>query len=98
MDGLHDNRTPADDNRPYPLSFEEWKELIAIPDIRESWGLEPGATLEDFSKTVYAAKFHFVSGSPGYFGDLYILQGDFLTGDPPLVLKRGKEGKLEFVN
>lgn len=98
MDKLHENQTGADDTRPFPLSLEEWKELLETPDIRESWGLESDVTPGDFSKTVYAAKFHFVSGSPGYFGDLYIVQGDYLTGDPPLVLKRGKDGKLEFVN
>jgi hypothetical protein len=35
-----------------------------------------------------------VSGSPGYFGDLYILQGDVLTGDPPMVLRRAGDGTL----
>jgi len=78
------------------LSIAEWTELMAIPAIRESWGLEPDETPEHFAKQVYAAKFHFHSGSPGYVGDLYILQGDALTGDAPFVLLRGKDGKLKF--
>jgi hypothetical protein len=84
------------DNRPETLSEAEWKELMEIPAIRESWGLEPDATVEDFAVQVYAAKFNFVSGSPGYVGDLFIVQGDALTGDPPFVLRRGRDGKLDF--
>ena len=45
---------------------------------------------------VYGVKFHFVSGSPGYIGDIYILQGDVLTGDRPIILGR-YDGKLQPV-
>ena len=85
-----------DDRLPHSLSPSEWVELMAIPAIRESWGLEPDENPENFTAQVYAAKFHFQSGSPGYVGDIYILQGDELTGDPPFVLLRGKDGKLDF--
>ena len=47
---------------------------------------------------MYAAKFDFFSGSPGYVGDLYILQGDALTGYPPIVLRRGDDGTLIVSN
>jgi len=67
---------------------------MTIPVIRESWGLEDDTTPEEFASLVYAAKFNFMSGSPGYFGDLFILQGDHLTGDPPMVLCRDDKGKL----
>ena len=50
-------------------------------------------TPEEFAALVYAVKFNFMSGSPGYVGDLYILQGDYLTGDQPLVFTR-EDGKL----
>ena len=82
------------DMNPHPLTHEDWKQIIAIPAVREAWGLEDDATPSDFAGTVYAAKFDFVSGSPGYFGDLYILQGDALTGDPPMVLRRAEDGTL----
>lgn len=59
-----------------------------IPVIRESWGLEDHETPEDFRGMVYGVKFNFHSGSPGYVGDLYVLQGDILTGDPPFILGR----------
>jgi hypothetical protein len=42
----------------------------------------------------YGVKFAFHSGSPGYVGDLYILQGDCLTGDPPCVFIR-RHGAIE---
>lgn len=83
-----------EDTKPYPLTLAEWKEIMAIPSIRESWGIEESTTLPDFAAEVYAAKFNFVSGSPGYVGDLFILQGSHLTGDSPFVLQRGEGGRL----
>jgi hypothetical protein len=86
-----------EDTKPYPLTSAEWKEIMAIPAIRESWGIQDETTLADFKSEVYAAKFKFVSGSPGYVGDLFILQGSHLTGDAPMVLQRDGKGKLIFV-
>ena len=81
----------ADDMKPYPLTQAEWKEISEIPTIRESWGLEDGEGAEALASRVYAAKFKFVSGSPGYVGDLFILQGDAL-GEPMSVIRR--DGKM----
>jgi hypothetical protein len=86
-----------EDTKPYPLTKAEWKEIMEIPDIRDSWGIDKDTTLADFSAEVYAAKFKFISGSPGYVGDLFILQGSHLTGDAPFVLRRDENGKLIFV-
>src|SRR5579862_5301140 len=58
----------CDDTRTHMLSITEWTEMMAIPAIRESWGLEPDETPEHFAKLVYAAKFYFHSGTPGYVG------------------------------
>jgi hypothetical protein len=86
-----------EDTKPYPLTKAEWKEIMAIPEVRESWGIDSiDMTPDEFAGQVYAAKFKFVSGSPGYFGDLFILQGDALTGDAPIVLRRDEKGKLIF--
>lgn len=79
-------------NKPQEISVGEWKEILAIPEVRESWGIED-ETPEQFADMVYGVKFKFTSGSPGYIGDLYILQGDALTGDAPFVLIRHK-GRL----
>jgi hypothetical protein len=62
--------------------------------VRESWGIEDDTSPEELSSLVYAAKFNFVSGSPGYVGDLFVLQGDVLSGHPPVVLYRDRTGKL----
>lgn len=83
-----------EDTKPYPLTLAEWNEIMAISAIRESWGIEDGTSPAKFASEVYAAKFNFVSGSPGYAGDLFILQGSHLTGDAPFVLQRGEGGKL----
>jgi hypothetical protein len=40
----------------------------------------------------YAVKFHYVSGSLGYVGDYYIIQGDALGENPGQVIRQ--EGKL----
>ena len=81
-------------NKPLEISLAEWKEIMQMPEIRESWGIE-NETPEQFADMVYGVKFIFTSGSPGYIGDLYILQGDTLTGDSPLVLVR-RRGALTF--
>ena len=78
-------------NRPQEISLAEWEEIRALPYISQIWGLTEDETTEWFSSQVYGVKFDFVSGSPGYVGPLYILQGDVLTGDPPILLGRVKD-------
>lgn len=77
-------------NKPQDISIAEWQEITQVPEVRESWGLE-NETAEQFAGVVYGAKFDFVSGGPGYFGDLYVLQDDALS--EPFVLIR-KDGRL----
>jgi hypothetical protein len=83
-------------NKPQDISPAEWREIMQIQEVAESWGLSD-ETPEEFAASVYAVKFDFVSGSPGYVGDLYIIQGDVLTGDAPFVLARN-DGALRVVN
>jgi len=82
------------DTKPYELTLSEWKEILAVPAVREAWGVWIDETPEEFSSAVYAVKFKFHSGSPGYVGDLFILQGDALTDASPMVLRRGDKGEL----
>ena len=70
--------------------MQEWKELMQVPAIRESWGLDD-ETPEQFAGMAYGVKFDFVSGAPGYVGELYVLQGDAL-GEPMTLIRR--DGKL----
>jgi hypothetical protein len=77
-------------NKPQELTMAEWREVIQVPVIRESWGLED-ETPQQVAAMVYGVKFDFASGGPGYVGDLYILHGDAL-GEPMTLIR--KDGKL----
>jgi len=76
------------------LSETEWREIIAIPEVREGWGLEDDVTVDDFRSLVYGVKFDYITGGPGYFGDLYIVQDDSLQS--PLAFIR-RNGTLELL-
>ena len=80
------------DPNPHKLTEAEWRELGSLTVIRESWGLEDGQNPLDLASLAYGARFDFVSGTPGYVGDLYLLQGDALA--EPVVLRRGENGRL----
>jgi hypothetical protein len=77
--------------KPIEISLAEWAEIIKVREVQEGWGFENDMTAEEFSGRVYGVKFDFLSGGPGYAGDLYILQGDAL--EQPLLLIR-REGVL----
>lgn len=79
-------------NKPLEISQAEWKEIMQVPAIRESWGIEDDESPEQFADMVYGVKFKFSPGmAPGYVGDLYILQGDAL-GEPMSLIR--KDGRL----
>lgn len=65
-----------------------------LPAVREAWGLGDDADAGDFSSRVYGARFNFVSGGPGYVGDLFVLQGDALSEVRPMSLRRDQKGQL----
>jgi hypothetical protein len=77
---------------PNKLTNAEWRELGKLTVIRESWGLEEGQYPLDLASLAYGARFEFVSGSPGYVGDIYILLGDSLG--EPMVFRRNENGQL----
>lgn len=81
------------DNNPRIITSAEWREIVELPEVREAWGLAD-ETPEEFANKVYGAKFDFQSGGPGYCGDLYLLQGDALIGELPMVLTRDRGGRL----
>lgn len=83
-------------NDPITISPNEWEEIISLQEVRESWGLDDKDTLDEFRSMVYGVKFDFVSGGPGYVGEIYILHGDVLSGDLPLILGR-YDGQLKPV-
>jgi hypothetical protein len=85
------------DNKPHALTSKEIKEIAALDEIRQMWGAESAADMEEMlDTTVYAVKFNYHSGSPGYVGDYFILQGDALGEAVELI--RNKDGKIEFID
>ena len=77
---------------PHKLTEAEWREIGSLPVIRESWGLEEEQDPLDLALLAYGARFDFVSGSPGYVGNLYVLQGDAIG--EPMALRRDGSGHL----
>jgi hypothetical protein len=76
-------------NRPQDISSAEWREIMQFPAVRDAWGIEEIDTPEFFAELVYAVKFHFKSGGPGYVGDLYILHGDSVDETPIVLIREG---------
>jgi hypothetical protein len=84
------------DTKPKALTSKEIKEIAGMDAIRQMWGAESVAEMEEMLDTqVYAVKFTYQSGGPGYIGDLYILVGD--TPDEPVRLIRTK-GTLQILD
>ena len=79
---------------PHKITEGEWKEISALPAVREAWGITDDEGPADFANMIYGARFNFVSGGPGYVGDLFILQGDALSEVPPMILRRNRDGHL----
>jgi hypothetical protein len=84
------------DTKPHSLTKNEIKELSEMADIREMWGAADEAEMKEMlESSVYAVRFDYVSGGPGYCGDYFILQGDALG--EALQLIRGGDRKLEII-
>lgn len=79
---------------PRALTQSEWVEVHQQPEVRSLWGIEKSETVDSFRESVFAVHFDFVSGSPGYVGDLYLIQGDYLGDVPPVALVRDDHGSL----
>lgn len=82
------------DNTPHAIKDKEWEEIVTLPAVKEAWGLDDDIDPAEFASIVYGARFNFFSGGPGYVGDLYILQGDAISGAPPMMLRRDSTGQL----
>lgn len=83
-------------NAPRAITLDEWREIRQVRDVIEGWGLdddEPTDAAEYLPARIYGAAFDFVSGSPGWCGDLFVLFGDALQ--EPMTLFRNSEGSIE---
>lgn len=82
------------DTQPHQLTPADWREIGQVSRVRQLWGVRDHEDFAEYASRIYAAKFDYTSGGPGYVGELFLLQGDALTDAPPVVLRRDNEGKL----
>ena len=82
-------------NKPLALTAAEIKEIATVKAIQELWGAESAEEMEEMLGSYYTVKFEFVNGSPGYVGDLFLIQPDYLDPESPAVrLVRDREKRL----
>jgi hypothetical protein len=82
-------------NKPFALTPKEIKEIASMERIQELWGAENSADMKLRLKDIYTVKFQYMNGSPGYVGDLFIIQPDVLGGEYPVTrLIRNQEREL----
>ena len=85
------------DTKPYALTSSEITEIAAIRGIQQMWGAETANEMADILKrSAYAVRFDFISGSPGYCGDAFLIMGDALEAPLMLVRENGR-GPLQIV-
>jgi len=85
-------------NRPIALTADEIKEIAVVPEIQGLWGGEDAEVMEQILRGIYTVKFHFTNGSPGYVGDLFIIQSDYLGSDLSVIrLIRNRAKKIEVL-
>jgi hypothetical protein len=83
--------------KPNEIKDEEWEEIFEL-DKREQIGFccENMEGIEELKSMAYGVRFDFVSGCPGYVGDVFILLGDGFCA-PPVVLHRNyRTNKMEL--
>ena len=85
-------------NIPIRLTKKEVRELASCSEVQALWAVESPAEMEERLSEIYVVKFKFINGSPGYRGDLYLIQPDYLAEDLPVVrLIRDEAGRLVVV-
>lgn len=63
--------------KPLELTEEDKSEIASMEAVREMWGAKNDPEfLALFEGSIYAVKYEYVSGGPGYAGDLIVLTGD----------------------
>jgi len=76
---------------PHPLSPEEWRQIIAVPAVREAWGLEDDEKPSDFAARVYASKFDLARALLDTLETSTFCKAMHSPTNPPIVLRRGDD-------
>ena len=86
-------------NTPFAVTEKELNELASVSELRELWGAENEAEMGEILRDVYTAKFEFMNESPGYVGDLFMIQAGCLAAETPVVrVIRERGGKLSILD
>jgi len=80
------------DLNPYPLSKEDWRQIVAVPAVSCRLGLDGDWIRTNLQGLCTALGFKFVSGSP-WLRRRTLICGDSRRRRSPMVLRRGR---MEF--
>lgn len=83
-------------HQPRALLPKDWAEIAKLPAVRQAWGLADDDGGNDLASMCYGATFQFVTGGPGWAGELFIVHDDAFGG-PPFVFRRSPHGPIEPV-
>jgi hypothetical protein len=82
-------------NKPFCLTHSEIDEISATEAVQEICGAENAKQMREILEGAYAVKFQFTNESPGYVGDLFLIQAACLSTEIPVIrLKRNRFGKI----
>ena len=85
-------------NKPFALTLAEIKEIASLKEIQDVWGAEDAADMEQTLRDIYTVKFKYINESPGYVGDLFIIQPGVMGSDYPVRrVIRNREKQLEVL-
>lgn len=85
-------------NKPFALTRKEIKEIASVQRIQDLWGMANSADMEMTLNDIYTVKFQYMNESPGYVGDLFIIQPGVLGSEFPVTrLIRNREKQLEVL-
>ena len=85
-------------NNPFALTPKEIKEIASVQQIQDMWGADNSADMALILNDIYTIKFEYMNESPGYVGDLFIIQPGVLGSEYPVTrLIRNQEKQLEVL-
>jgi hypothetical protein len=86
-------------NKPIALTQAEIKELSASEDLQEVCGANSSKDMQEILEGAYTVKFNFINESPGYVGDLFLIQSGCLSSEIPVIrLIRNRLGKVALLD
>ncbi len=80
------------------LTAKGIKEIASLKQLQEIWGAEDLKDMELRLKEIYTVKFEYMNESPGFTGDLFIIQPGVLGSEYPVTrLIRNRASQLEVL-